>query len=289
MHSILLTLAWPDFTSPAIWMSLLTLTFLEIILGVDNIIFISIVSNRLPESQQAQGRTIGLMLAMVFRSLLLLSITWIISLTKPLFYLPWVEAATGANMAISARDLILFGGGVFLLYKSVMEIHHKMEGEDENPAGKSTGRSNFFSILIQIVLVDLVFSFDSILTAIGLSNQVVIMIIAVVVSIFIMMQFAGWISHFVNKNPGIQMLALSFLILIGVMLVMEGLHQHVEKSYIYAAIAFSLGVELLNMRRGKKIAKKTVKLHNELLEQAVEEGAMLDDKTFSALDPNEKR
>jgi predicted tellurium resistance membrane protein TerC len=240
-------LALQDFTHPAIWISLLTLTFLEVVLGIDNIIFISIVASRLPPDQQPRARNIGLLLAMVFRILLLLGITWIISLTQPLFTLPdWDQDQE--VIAISIKDLILIAGGIFLLAKSTTEIHHKLEvpHRDEN-AGAKAGVT-MGAILMQILLVDMVFSFDSILTAIGLVKEVGIMIIAVVLSMLIMMIYAGPVSRFINRHPTLQMLALSFLILIGVMLVVEGFHTHVDKGYIYFAIAFSLIVELLNMR-----------------------------------------
>ena len=219
--------------------ALLTLTFLEIVLGVDNIIFISIVSNKLPVNQQAKARNIGLALAMIFRVGLLLGITWIIGFTEPLF--------TVLGHEVSGRDLILAAGGLFLLAKSTSEIHHKIEGED--PAEESsTKKASLGAILVQIVLLDMVFSFDSILTAVGLTEEVTIMIIAVVISIGIMMVFAGAISRFINKHPTLQILALSFLILIGFMLIVEALHYEVPKGYIYFAVGFSLLVEVLNMR-----------------------------------------
>ncbi len=219
--------------------ALLTLTFLEIVLGVDNIIFISIVSNKLPQHQQAKARNIGLTLAMVFRVGLLLGITWIIGFTEPLFSVFEHE--------VSGRDLILAAGGLFLLAKSTSEIHHKIEGEDhaDDTSGK---KAAFGAILVQIVLLDMVFSFDSILTAVGLTEEVVIMIIAVIISIGIMMIFAGAISRFINNHPTLQILALSFLILIGFMLIVEALHYEVPKGYIYFAVGFSLLVEVLNMR-----------------------------------------
>ena len=219
--------------------ALLTLTFLEIVLGVDNIIFISIVSNKLPEHQQAKARNVGLILAMVFRVGLLLGITWIIGFTEPLF--------TVFEHGVSGRDLILAAGGLFLLAKSTSEIHHKIEGEDhtDDTSGK---KAAFGAIILQIVLLDMVFSFDSILTAVGLTDQVIIMIIAVIISIAIMMIFAGAISRFINKHPTLQILALSFLILIGFMLIVEALHYEVPKGYIYFAVGFSLLVEVLNMR-----------------------------------------
>ncbi len=260
----------PDFSDPQIWLSLVTLTFLEIVLGVDNIIFISIVAGKLPRHQQQRARTLGLSLALFFRVALLLGITWIITLTEPLFTLGFLEVE-GKPMDISIKDLILIAGGIFLLFKSTTEIHHKLEGEDEDL--KVSQKNAIAAVIVQIVLVDMVFSFDSILTAIGLSNEIFIMIVAVVLSIFVMMRYAGQISHFINTHPTMQMLALSFLILIGVMLVAEGFHQHVSKGYIYFAIAFSLGVELLNMRLRRRDQKKkqAVQLRG-LHDDAVREG-----------------
>ena len=219
--------------------ALITLTFLEIVLGVDNIIFISIVSNKLPEHQQAKARNIGLALAMIFRVGLLLGITWIIGFTEPLF--------TVFGHDVSGRDLILAAGGLFLLAKSTSEIHHKIEGEDH--ADEASGKkASLGPTIFQIVLLDMVFSFDSILTAVGLTKEVTIMIIAVVISIGIMMIFAGAISRFINEHPTLQILALSFLILIGFMLIVEALHYEVPKGYIYFAVGFSLLVEVLNMK-----------------------------------------
>ncbi|MCR9013921.1 TerC family protein [Aquiflexum gelatinilyticum] len=238
------------------WIALLTLTFLEIVLGVDNIIFISIVSNKLPESQQGKARTLGLAFALVFRILLLLGISYIIQFTQPLI------SVWGFDM--SGRDLILAGGGLFLLFKSTLEIHHKMEGKAEEV--KPNSANNFAKVVFQIILLDLVFSFDSILTAIGLVKEVLIMIIAVTISIGIMMAFAGKISRFINKHPTLQILALSFLILIGFMLLVEGFHVEVPKGYIYFAVFFSLAVEIVNMRMRKKGTEKPVKLNPRLKE-----------------------
>ncbi len=223
--------------------ALLTLTFLEIVLGVDNIIFISIVSNKLPVDQQAKARNIGLLLAMLFRIGLLLGITWIIGFTEPLF------AVLGHE--VSGRDLILAVGGLFLLAKSTSEIHHKIEGEDHTDDAQAK-TATFTATLVQIVLLDMVFSFDSILTAVGLTEEVTIMIIAVIISIGVMMIFAGAISRFINEHPTLQILALSFLILIGFMLIVEALHYEVPKGYIYFAVGFSLLVEVLNMQFRKK-------------------------------------
>jgi predicted tellurium resistance membrane protein TerC len=240
------------------WVALLTLTFLEIVLGIDNVIFISIVTAKLPQEQQPRARNLGLTLALVFRIILLLGITWIVGFSEPLFSILGVE--------ISGRDLILMAGGLFLLAKSTSEIHHKVEGEEiaQEEGGKKMVQS-FSKIIIQIVLLDMVFSFDSILTAVGLTQEVLIMIIAVIISIIIMMLFAGKISDFINKHPALQILALSFLILIGFMLVIEGLHFHVPKGYIYFAVAFSLLVEVLNMRLRKK--SKPVQLHAQQMEE----------------------
>lgn len=240
------------------WVALLTLTFLEIVLGIDNVIFISIVTAKLPQEQQPRARNLGLTLALVFRIILLLGITWIIGFSEPLFSI--------LDLEISGRDLILMAGGLFLLAKSTSEIHHKVEGEEVTQEGSSEKMVQSFSkIIIQIILLDLVFSFDSILTAVGLTQEVLIMIIAVIISIIIMMLFAGKISDFINKHPTLQILALSFLILIGFMLVIEGLHFHVPKGYIYFAVAFSLLVEVLNMRLRKK--SKPVQLHDQQMQE----------------------
>ncbi|RYY70579.1 MAG: TerC family protein [Chitinophagaceae bacterium] len=241
----------PDFSDPAIWLSLLTLTFLEIVLGVDNIIFISILSDKLDPKEQKRARNIGLLLAMIFRVGLLLTITWIMKLQDPLFTMPFIKDA-GQPIYISWKDLILIAGGLFLLVKSTLEIHHKLEKPQTQAGDSKKVYATIGSVIFQIVLIDAVFSFDSILTAIGMVEEVFIMIIAVVISIGIMMAFAGPISRFINNNPTLQMLALSFLIAIGIMLVAEGFHQKISKSYIYTMIAFSLLVELLNMRMRKK-------------------------------------
>lgn len=224
------------------WVALLTLTFMEIVLGIDNIIFISLVAGKLPKEQQKKARVGGLALAMLTRVLLLLGITWIIGLTKPVLSL-W-------DFQLSWRDIILLAGGIFLLVKSTLEIHHKVEGQHE--AEKAIKVKSFSFAIAQIVMLDIIFSFDSILTAVGLTTQVILMIIAVVISILIMMIFAKVVSDFVNKHPTIQILALSFLILIGVMLIVEALHYHVPKGYIYFSVFFSLAIEMLNMRYRKK-------------------------------------
>jgi len=237
-------------TSPEHWIALLTLTALEIVLGIDNIIFIAILSAKLPAAVQNRARLIGLSIAMVTRVLLLLSITWIMRLTKPLFSL--------LDRDFSGRDLILIAGGLFLLAKSTLEIHDKLEGEEHEHTAR--GASKFAAVVFQIVVLDIVFSLDSVITAIGLSNHLMIMITAVVIAVIFMMAFSKSISDFVDKHPTIRMLALSFLLLIGISLVGEGLSFHIPKGYIYFAMAFSVGVEMLNLRiRGK--GEKPVHLH----------------------------
>ena len=223
---------------------------MEIVLGIDNIIFISIVVNRLAKESQARGRTIGLLLALLFRIGLLLSISWIVSLRTPLFNLPnfpWLTQPFG----VTGRDLILLGGGLFLMYKSTTEIHTKLQG-DEEEEGMGKSHATMMSVILQIIVIDIVFSFDSILTAVGLVDNVLVMIAAVICAMGIMLAFSGAVANFVNNNPTIKMLALSFLIMIGFMLVMEAAHKEVEKGYLYFAMAFSLIVELLNLRLRKK-------------------------------------
>lgn len=222
----------------------LTLSVLEIVLGIDNIIFISILTNKLPKENQPSARLAGISLALVFRIAMLFGITWIIQLTEPLF--------TVFEMDFTGRDIVLLIGGLFLLAKSTSEIHHKMEGEEHHE--ESTGskvKKGFIGIIVQIALLDIVFSFDSILTAIGMTEDLAIMIMAVIVSLGVMLIFAGRIADFIAKHPTLQVLALSFLILIGVMLIAEGFHQHISKGYIYFAVAFSLVVEIINMRMRK--------------------------------------
>lgn len=246
-------LIMPDFADPGVWISFLTLCFLEIILGIDNIIFISIVAGKLPESQQRKARNIGLLLAMVFRICLLLSIKWIVGMKDPVFTFPAIKGLTDGPLALSYKDLILIAGGIFLIVKSTLEIHHKLSKPIKEELHVNTQlKKNMMSVLLQIILIDAVFSFDSILTAIGLVESVVIMIMAVIVSIAIMMLFAGPVTRIVNKQPTLQMLALTFLIVIGVVLVAAGFHQEVSKNIIYSCLAFSLTVEFLNIKlRGK--------------------------------------
>lgn len=230
--------------SPEAWMALATLTLLEIVLGIDNIIFISILVGRLPEHQRARARFIGLGLAMVMRILLLLSLAWVMGLTADLFEL--------AGYSISGRDLILIGGGLFLLAKSSLEIHHSLEGDDGGQEAKV--HPSFMSVLVQIAIIDMVFSLDSVITAVGLAEHIPVMVIAIVISVLVMMAAATAISEFVDRHPSIKMLALSFLILIGMALVGEGLDMHIPKGYIYFAMAFSVCVELLNIRVRSKEA-----------------------------------
>ena len=224
------------------WIALLTLTFLEIVLGIDNIIFISIVAGKLPKEEQKKARLIGLSLALIVRILLLMGISWLISLTEPVL--------TIYNFTLSWRDIILAVGGLFLIAKSTSEIHHKMEGHEQEKEVKKP--KAFSNAIVQIVLLDIIFSFDSILTAVGLTDKILLMVIAVILSIIVMMMFAGVISDFVNKHETLQILALSFLILIGFMLIVEAVHSHVPKGYIYFAVFFSLVVEVINIRARKK-------------------------------------
>ncbi|WP_114749456.1 TerC family protein [Pleomorphovibrio marinus] len=233
------------------WIALLTLTFLEIVLGVDNIIFISIISNKLPHSQQAKARNLGLGFALLFRILLLLGISWVVQFTQPLLEI--------FGFSLSLRDLILIVGGLFLLFKSTMEIHHKMEGKPQEV--KSNSATSPTRVILQIILLDIIFSFDSILTAVGLVNEVSLMIIAVVVAMVVMMVFSGSISRFINGQPTLQILALSFLLLIGFMLMVEGFHVEIPKGYIYFAVFFSLGTEIVNMKMRKNAEKQKVKLN----------------------------
>jgi len=238
--------------NPEAWIALGTLTTLEIVLGIDNIVFISILTGKLPEAQQPRARTIGLALAMGMRIILLFAIAWVIGLTAPLVEILGEE--------ISGRDLILFFGGVFLIGKATHEIHGKLEG-DAHHATEKRAAVSFASVLVQIALLDMVFSLDSVITAVGMAEDIAVMVIAVVIAIGVMMIFATPISNFVHRHPTVKMLALSFLILIGVVLVAEGFDQHIPKGYIYSAMAFSLIVEMLNLRaKAKKAGPKPVEL-----------------------------
>lgn len=241
------------------WLALLTLTFFEVVLGIDNIIFISIVSNRLPPEIRARTRNMGLLLAMGVRILLLLTITWVMKFKEPLFTIP-ATMIFGEEMGISGRDLILIFGGLFLIAKSTREINHEMEGEEEDMQG-GKGKANVTGIIIQIILLDIIFSFDSILTAVGLTDQVIIMIVAVILSIGIMIIFSGKISDFIHKHPSMEVLALGFLILIGFMLFLEGLHKEVPKGYIYFAIVFSMIIEMVNIRVRNRRKKAKEEAH----------------------------
>ncbi|MEO8486720.1 MAG: TerC family protein [Betaproteobacteria bacterium] len=239
---------------PQAWIALATLTALEIVLGIDNIIFISILVSRVPVERRDLARRLGLGLAMGTRIALLLSLAWIMQLREPLFTL---------FQAFSGRDLILIGGGLFLLWKSVHEIHNAMEGEnDEDAAALGNAASGFVGVLVQIAIIDIVFSLDSVITAVGLVDEVEVMVTAIVVSVGVMMFAARPIGEFVDRNPTIKMLALSFLVLVGVTLIGEGFETHVPKGYIYFAMAFSVGVEMLNIRiRAKRDeARKPVRL-----------------------------
>jgi predicted tellurium resistance membrane protein TerC len=237
-------------TEPEVYISLLTLTALEIVLGIDNIVFISILTSKLPLEQQAKARQTGLSLALFMRVGLLFAISWVMSLTEPLFEVLGKE--------LSGRDLILLGGGLFLVGKSTHEIHDKLEVQHDEHA-RPGGKAAFGIILAQILVLDIVFSLDSVITAVGMAEHVFVMVIAMVVAVGVMLIFAGRISDFVNRHPSMKILALSFLLLIGVMLIAEGMGQHVGKGYIYFAMAFSLSVELLNMRMRKSSAP--IQLH----------------------------
>ena len=235
---------------PQVWIAFVTLTALELVLGIDNIVFISILAGKLREDQQKKARTVGLALAMLMRIGLLFSLSWIIGLTKPLF--------TVLGQEISGRDLVLISGGLFLLAKSTHEIHQKLEG-DEGSASVRV-KPSFTSVIVQILLLDIVFSLDSVITAVGMVDEIWIMIAAVVVAVAFMMVFSGPISNFVDRHPTVKMLALSFLLLIGVTLLAEGFNQHISKGYIYFAMAFSVFVEMLNLRL-RKPSPNPVKLH----------------------------
>lgn len=235
-------------TSPELWVAFFTLTALEIVLGIDNIIMISILVSRMPKEMQARTRLFGLALAMVTRILLLLSITWVMRLTADLFVI--------FGQGISGRDLILFFGGLFLLWKSAQEIYHGMEGEEEDgnePSGKG---GNFLYTIIQIAIIDIVFSLDSVITAVGMVSHVPVMIAAIVVAVLVMMLASGTISRFIDQHPSLKMLALSFLLVVGTVLIGEAFDVHVPKGYVYFAMAFSLAVEAINIKMRTSVAKK---------------------------------
>jgi len=244
---------------PANWLALLTLTALELVLGIDNVIFISILVDKLPPAQREVARRIGLFLAMFMRIGLLFLLSWMVGLTAPLFTLLTQE--------ISGRDLILLVGGVFLLWKSTKEIHQLLEGEEG--ASSSAVKATFTAVITQIILIDLVFSLDSIITAVGMVDEIAIMVAAVVISVGLMMLFASSIGRFVSAHPTVKMLALAFLFVIGVVLVADGMGHHVPKGYVYAALAFSLGVEMLNIRQRKR-RQTPVHLHDAYTESESE-------------------
>jgi predicted tellurium resistance membrane protein TerC len=246
---------WSFLTEPAAWISLVTLTVLEIVLGIDNVVFISILAGKLPAEQQKKARQLGLTLALVTRILLLCALSWIMGLKAELFGFD----IFGYHVGLSGRDLILLIGGLFLLTKATREIHEKLEGED----GEKTKRMapSFTSVIIQILLLDIVFSLDSVITAVGMAQHLTIMIVAVVIAVGFMLAFAGYISRFIEKHPTVKMLALSFLLLIGVVLVAEAFHKEIPKGYIYFAMAFSVGVEMLNLKLRTKKGAEPVQLH----------------------------
>ncbi len=239
-------------SDPAVWVSFLTLTLLEIVLGIDNIIFLSILVSRLPKELQARGRTLGLAFAMLTRIALLFSITWLIRLTAPLF--------TVFTEEISGRDLILFFGGLFLMAKSVSEIHSALEGPEDHGAPRVKLQTKILGVVVQIGIIDIIFSLDSVLTAVGLADHVSIMVAAIVIAVFVMMFMAGPIHEFIERRPTIKILALAFLILIGVALVGESFDLEIPKGYLYFAMAFSVGVEMVNIRMRRRSDAAPVEL-----------------------------
>lgn len=251
-------------SDPQGWIALATLTALEVVLGIDNVVFISILAGKLPRDQQGRARTLGLGLAMFVRVGLLFSLAWLIGLTAPLFGVLGQE--------ISGRDLILIGGGLFLLAKSTHEIHQKLEGEEGHASARVP--PSFAGVIVQILLIDVVFSLDSVITAVGMVEQISIMVIAVVVAIGLMMVFAGPVSRFVERHPTVKMLALSFLLLIGVVLVAEGFDQHIPRGYIYFAMAFAIGVEMLNLRARRRGAGP-VRLHEPYVPEEPDEAGLV--------------
>ncbi len=246
------------FSNPETWVALVTLTILEIVLGIDNVIFISILVQRLPKAQRDQARLVGLGLAMGMRILLLLTISFIIGLTQPAFSV--------LDRDFSWRDIILFAGGAFLLWKATTEIHDSLEGPTTVPGMPSVATATMGAVLVQIVLLDIVFSLDSVLTAVGMANDIEVMVAAVVIAVGVMLVASGPLSSFVHEHPSVKILALSFLLLIGVTLIADGLGFHIDKAYIYAAMGFSVFVEALNLRRSRKAAP--VVLHSVYLDEA---------------------
>ncbi|MBL9117417.1 MAG: TerC family protein [Verrucomicrobiaceae bacterium] len=244
VHASLDLLDFSWLSNPEAWIALLTLCVLEIVLGIDNLVFISILVDKVPVELRPKARFFGLALAMVTRILLLLSISWVMSLTKPLFAI--------FGEAISGKDLVLIIGGLFLIYKSTKEIHEKLEGNPQHAVGNSAGKAAFGAVLVQIAILDIVFSLDSVITAVGMVDYVNLMVVAVLISVAFMMIFAGTVSDFVNRHPTVKILALSFLLLIGTALIGEGLHFHIPKGYVYFAMGFSVFVEFLNLRSAAK-------------------------------------
>ena len=245
-------------TNPEIWIGLFTLTVLEIVLGIDNVVFISILAGKLPQGQQAKARQTGLGLALITRVLLLCGLAWMVRLTKPLFHIP-AFAFLREPHTVSGRDLILLCGGLFLIWKSTHEIHDKLEGEDGSASSRVTPK--FVNVVIQILLLDIVFSLDSVITAVGMARQLGVMIAAVVLALIFMLIFAGRISDFIHRHPTLKMLALSFLLLIGCALIAEGFHKEIPKGYIYFAMAFSVGVESLNLRMRTRQAVRPIEFN----------------------------
>jgi predicted tellurium resistance membrane protein TerC len=248
-------------TDPEIWASLITLMALEIVLGIDNLLFISILAGRLPVEQQSKARKVGLALALITRLMLLATLAWIVGLTAPFI--------TFGNFGLSWRDVILIAGGLFLLWKATVEIHAEVEGEDEEKGGPAKAGVTFMAIVTQIAIIDIVFSLDSVITAVGMVDHVEIMIAAVIVAVLMMMFMAGPISNFVDRHPTIKMLALSFLILIGMALIGEGFGFHIPKGYIYFAMAFSVMVEMLNIQVRRKRASAPIKLRKSIEEETL--------------------
>lgn len=235
-------------TSPEAWASLATLTVLEIVLGIDNIIFLSIVTNKLPKAQQPAARLFGLSLALIARLALLFSLAWMTKLVEPIFHI--------GSFAVSWRDLVLFFGGAFLIYKGTAEMHEMLEGQE---AGSTEGTSTFASVIVQIMVIDMVFSLDSVITAIGIAEHIPIMVIAILIAIAVMLLAAGPVSRFVDRHPTVKMLALAFLLLVGAALVADGLHFHIPRAYLYFAIGFSIAVEALNLLAAESRRRKNAK------------------------------
>ncbi len=238
-------------TNPEVWIALLTLTALEIVLGIDNIVFIGIMANKLPEDQRDNARRLGLLAAMGMRILLLLGINWVIGLTQPIFEVFGHE--------FSGRDIILLVGGLFLLAKATWEIHGRMEGDDHV---RDTGKVvSFWGVIVQIMLLDIIFSLDSVITAVGMANEIIVMIAAVVIAVLVMLVASGYITRVIDRHPTLKMLALAFLLLIGFTLVADGLGQHIDKGYVYFAMGFAVLVEMLNIRRSSKVSEP-LKMHD---------------------------